>query len=201
MNNTKKIICSVLAVIGVITGGSSVYSEAPVTSSLQPDAVAIGTVEIGDLIVGELIVSPNALKVIGNAEGCRRSPYVCPAGLETDGIGNTHNVTNEIKTDDQIAIDWTRNIIDAQNCLASSADVSLMSQGQIDAFTSFIFNTGCTRFKHNRDGSETRIYHKIKQGWFVGACNELKYWVYAGGKKLAGLVSRREQEREMCFAN
>ncbi|TOP74114.1 lysozyme [Vibrio parahaemolyticus] len=201
MNNTKKIICSVLAVIGVITGGSSVYSEAPVTSSLQPDAVAIGTVEIGDLIVGELIVSPNALKVIGNAEGCRRSPYVCPAGLETDGIGNTHNVTNEIKTDDQIAVDWTRNIIDAQNCLASSADVSLMSQGQIDAFTSFIFNTGCTRFKHNRDGSETRIYHKIKQGWFVGACNELKYWVYAGGKKLAGLVSRREQEREMCFAN
>jgi lysozyme len=201
VNNTKKIICSVLAVIGVITGGSSVYSEAPVTSSLQPDAVAIGTVEIGDLIVGELIVSPNALKVIGNAEGCRRSPYVCPAGLETDGIGNTHNVTNEIKTDDQIAVDWTRNIIDAQNCLASSADVSLMSQGQIDAFTSFIFNTGCTRFKHNRDGSETRIYHKIKQGWFVGACNELKYWVYAGGKKLAGLVSRREQEREMCFAN
>ncbi|WP_413760871.1 glycoside hydrolase family protein, partial [Vibrio vulnificus] len=93
---------------------------------------------------------------------------------------------------------WTRNIIAAQNCLASSGDVASMSQGQVDAFTSFIFNTGCTRFKHNRDGSETRIYHKIKQGWFTGACNELKYWVYAGGQKLKGLINRREVEAKLC---
>jgi|GEM_PF-612872 len=198
MNTKNKVICSVLAIIGIVTGGSSVYSDIPQASSLEPDAVAIGTVEIGDLIIGELIVSPNALKVIGDAEGCRRSPYVCPAGLDTDGIGNTHNVSGEPKTDEQIAIDWTRNVIDAQNCLASSADVSLMSQGQIDAFTSFIFNTGCTRFKHNRDGSETRIYHKITQGWFTDACNELNFWVYAGGKKLAGLTSRRELETRLC---
>ncbi|ENM3868733.1 lysozyme [Vibrio cholerae] len=218
MNNTKKIVCSVLTIIGLITGGSTAYQhqtttnvdavvkdvrqfddwERTVSSALEPDAKAIGLVRIGDLTVGELIVSPNALKVIGDAEGCRRSPYVCPAGLKTDGIGNTHNVKDGVKTDEQIAIDWTRNIIDAQNCLASSADVSLMSQGQIDAFTSFIFNTGCTRFKHNRDGSETRIYHKIKQGWFVGACNELNYWVYAGGEKFAGLVSRRALETKVC---
>lgn len=201
MNTKNKVICSVLAIIGIVTGGSSVYSDAYQTSSLEPDAVAIGTVEVGDLIIGELIVSPNALKVIGDAEGCRRSPYVCPAGLDTDGIGNTHNVSGEPKTDEQIAIDWTRNVIDAQNCLASSADVSLMSQGQIDAFTSFIFNTGCTRFKHNRDGSETRIYHKIKQQWFTGACNELKFWVYGGGNKLPGLVNRRQKETELCFAD
>lgn len=215
MNNTKKFICSVIAIIGVIVGGvvndgsqpsSNIESTAhydAVTKDVRPvdDWQRIGLVKISGVEVGDLIVSPKALKVIGNAEGCRRSPYTCPAGLKTDGIGNTHGVTSGIKSDEQIAIDWARNIIAAQNCLASSGDVALMSQGQVDAFTSFIFNTGCTRFKHNRDGSETRIYHKIKQGWFAGACNELKYWVYGGGKKLAGLVSRREQEREMCFAN
>ncbi|HFQ5115502.1 TPA: lysozyme [Vibrio vulnificus] len=198
MNKSKTIICSVLAIIGVVTGGSLNYQKETMSASLDPDAVSVGEVIIGDLLVGELIVSPNALKVIGNAEGCRRNPYVCPAGLLTDGLGNTHNVTGEIKTDEQIAIDWTRNIIDAQNCLESSADVSLMSQGQIDAFTSFIFNTGCTRFKHNRDGSETRIYHKIKQGWFTAACSELNFWVYAGGVKLAGLESRRATETMLC---
>ncbi|MGL6025684.1 MAG: lysozyme [Vibrio sp.] len=219
MNNTKKAICSVLAIIGIITGGSTAYKEhydvggadavardvrqsddweQIASGALLASARPIGMVTIGDVIVGELIVSPNALKVIGDAEGCRRSPYVCPAGLQTDGIGNTHGVIGKVKTDEQIAIDWTRNIIDAQNCLASSADVPLMSQGQIDAFTSFIFNTGCTRFKHNRDGSETRIYHKLKQGWLTGACNELNFWVYAGGEKLAGLVSRRALETDIC---
>lgn len=213
MNHVKKITCSVMAIIGVVVGGSvrdGTTSPASPTSPHQYDAVTkdvqaiddwsrIGFVEIGDF-EGELLVSPRALKLIGNAEGCMRTPYTCPAGLSTDGIGNTHGVTKEIKSDEQIAIDWTKNIIAAQNCLASSGDVASMSQGQIDAFTSFIFNTGCTRFKHNRDGSETRIYHKIKQGWFTGACNELKYWVYAGGRKLAGLVTRRTDEREMCFA-
>jgi lysozyme len=173
-----------------------------VTKDVRPvdDWERIGLVEIGGVEVGELIVSPKALEVIGNAEGCVRNPYTCPAGLGTDGIGNTHNVTGETKSDEQIAIDWAKNIIAAQNCLASSGDVSLMSQGQVDAFTSFIFNTGCTRFRHNRDGSETRIYHKIKQGWFTGACNELNYWRKGGGKVLPGLVKRRAKETELCHS-
>lgn len=213
MQHTKKIVCSVMAVIGVIVGGA-VKDDSKLSASVEPtaqyDAVSkdvrpiddwerIGLVEIGGVEVGELIVSPKALEVIGNAEGCRRSPYTCPAGLKTDGIGNTHGVTDGIKSDEQIAIDWTRNIIAAQNCLASSGDVASMSQGQVDAFTSFIFNTGCTRFKHNRDGGETRIYHKIKQGWFTDACNELKYWRKGGGKILPGLVKRRELEANLCL--
>ncbi|TDE19273.1 lysozyme [Vibrio owensii] len=196
MKTQNKIVCSVMAIIALVTG-SAVPNYAP-TESPHPTQ-AVGVVRIGDF-EGELLVSPDALKVIGNAEGCMRTPYTCPAGLSTDGIGNTHGVTREIKSDEQIAIDWTKNIIAAQNCLASSGDVASMSQGQIDAFTSFIFNTGCTRFKHNRDGSETRIFKKIRAKHFYAACDEFKYWVYAGGQKLPGLVTRRADEREMCFA-
>lgn len=192
MKHMKKVLCSVTAVIGLVVGGVMPSTD------LVPDAISVGMVQIGDVMVGELLVSPNALNVIGNAEGCMKTPYTCPAGLATDGIGNTKNVTGEIKSTEQIAIDWTRNIIAAQNCLAASTDVSLMSQGQVDAFTSFIFNTGCTRFRHNRDGSETRIYNKIKRHQFTAACNELRFWVYAGGKKLPGLINRRETETLLC---
>ncbi len=195
MKHVKKIACSVTAVIALVVGGQTTSTD------LVPEATAVGVVQIGDITVGELLVSTNALNVIGNAEGCMKTPYTCPAGLATDGIGNTTNVTGEIKSTEQIAIDWTQNIIAAQNCLVASTDVSLMSQGQVDAFTSFIFNTGCTRFRHNRDGSETRIYNKIKNHRFTAACDELRFWVYAGGKKLAGLVSRRQTETELCFAN
>lgn len=191
MKNVKKLLCSVTAIIGIVIGGSVPDSE-----SGYPGAV--GPVHIQGEYIGDLIVSHNALDVIGNSEGCRQAPYRCPAGLNTDGIGNTHNVTGAIKTNNQIAVDWVKNIISAQNCLTASADVTSMSQGQIDAFTSFIFNTGCTRFKYNRNGSKTRIFKKISADNFMGACQELGFWVYGGGKKLLGLVERRRKETMLC---
>ena len=192
MRKHKSKICSVAAIIGIIVF-SSVNSDSNYPS-------AIGQTNIGGVSAGTLIVSERALEVIGNAEGCRLAPYKCPAGLKTDGIGNTHNVQDGIKTKAQIAVDWVRNIESAQDCLQQSTDLKLMTQGQIDAFTSFIFNTGCSRFRHNRDGSDTRIYKKIKRHNFTAACHELRFWVYGGGKKLPGLIKRRDKEKELCLA-
>ncbi|HHG5564729.1 TPA: glycoside hydrolase family protein [Pseudomonas aeruginosa] len=39
---------------------------------------------------------------------------------------------------------------------------------------------------------------KLNAGDVRGACAELSRWVYAGGKKLGGLVRRRAAERELC---
>lgn len=33
--------------------------------------------------------SRSAMEVMGNAEGCRREPYLCPARIRTQGIGHT----------------------------------------------------------------------------------------------------------------
>jgi lysozyme len=193
MKNITKSVCSVLAIIGIMLGGVTIQ-----TAELEPSAPPIGDVVINGKLIGTLIVSENALKVIGNAEGCYRNPYVCPAGLDTDGIGNTHGVTGETKTDKAIAADWSLNIIDAQSCLAESGHVDAMTQGQIDAFTSFIFNTGCVRFIKNRDGTKTKIYSLIHAGQFDAACDQLNHWVYGGGKKLLGLVNRRQEETKLC---
>jgi lysozyme len=44
---------------------------------------------------GHIRTNQRGLELIGNAESCRRDPYVCPAGVLTDGIGNTHGVKEE----------------------------------------------------------------------------------------------------------
>lgn len=193
MSKMKKILCSVAAVAAMITGGVSVNDAAYQTE--------VGAVEISGQSVGVLTVSPRALDLIGNAEGCRRDPYRCPSGLITNGIGNTHDVVKVPVADEQIAKDWVKNIQSSETCLYGWADDSPLSQGQIDAFTSFIFNTGCTRFRHNRDGSETQIGRLVRTGQYELACHQLNRWVYGGGVKLPGLVTRRQKETEMCLLN
>ena len=192
MTLTKRLICSVAAVIGLMTGGVALnYSTHPV-----------GVVSIAGQQVGSLRISPVGLALIGNAEGCRQDPYTCPSGLITNGIGNTHDVTGKTVSLEQIAADWVANLSDAERCIIQAEGQSnkTLSQGEFDAFTSFSFNTGCARFKRNRDGSETEIYRRIKQGKFTQACNELLRWVYAGRVKLKGLIKRREQEYARCIA-
>lgn len=192
MSRMKKILCSVAAVAALITGGVTVndaaYSE------------SVGAVSIAGQSLGDLTVSPRALDVIGNAEGCRRDPYRCPSGLITNGIGNTHDVVQSPVSDEQIAKDWVKNIQNAERCLYDWSSRAPLSQGQVDALTSFIFNTGCARFRHNRDGSETRIGYFVRTGQYKQACGQLNRWVYGGGVRLPGLVTRRQKETDICLS-
>ncbi|MBY8288599.1 lysozyme [Vibrio fluvialis] len=193
MKMAKKVLCSVAAVIGLVTGGAAMYGE----SFTQP----VGQVVIDGKSVGELRISPKGLAITGNAEGCRLDPYTCPAGLVTNGIGNTVDVPDDAVTLEHVAIDWVKNLQQAEQCISQveAAANKPMSQGQFDALTSFAFNTGCDRFMRNADRSSTRIYRYARQGDYQAACNELPYWVYGGGKKLAGLVTRRGQEYARCM--
>lgn len=193
MSKFKKLLCSVTAIAALITGGVSVTDPAYTSS--------IGAVEIDGQLIADVQISPRALDLIGNAEGCRRDPYRCPSGLITNGIGNTHGVIQSPASDEQIAKDWIKNIQTSERCLYDTKGKPELSQGQIDAFTSFIFNTGCTRFRYNRDKTETRIGHLIRTGHYDLACHQLNRWVYGGGVKLPGLISRREKETEICLSS
>lgn len=186
----KRILCSVVAVIGIVTGGASLESTKPV-----------GEVTIQGQSQGTLRISPKGLAIIGNAEGCIRSPYTCPAGLVTNGIGNTHGVANEVISQWRVAKDWVKNIQDAEKVvsLAEFQAERSMTQGQFDAFTSFVFNLGGTRFVRNSNGTYTRIFTYILAGDYPRACAELPRWVYGGGKKLPGLVERRGKEYDRCM--
>lgn len=189
MKLSKKITCSLLGAIALITGGVAIETTQPV-----------GPVVIQQQELGKLRVSSAALELIGNAEGCRQDPYRCPAGLATNGIGNTHDVSSTAVSLEQVAKDWVKNVQSAEQCVSNAEHMSgkAMTQGQFDAFTSFVFNTGCTKFRRNANGTLTQIYKHIMQGNYPKACEQLKRWVFSGGKKYNGLITRRGLEYARC---
>ncbi|WP_145537312.1 lysozyme [Yersinia alsatica] len=143
---------------------------------------------------GTVRTSEKGLELIGNAESCRRDPYVCPAGVLTDGIGNTHGVkSGVIKTDIQIAADWEKNILEAESCVNKYGNGKKLNQGQFDAVTSITFNAGCAQMQ------KSTMYRMLRDSKFTEACNQFPRWTYGGGKQLPGLVTRRDKERALCL--
>lgn len=144
---------------------------------------------------GEVKTSRAGLELIGNAEGCRRDPYKCPADVWTDGIGNTHGVNPGMrKTDQQIAADWQKNIMAAEQCVNRYAAGDRLPQGAFDAAVSITFNAGCATMQ------KSTMFRLFRQNETVAACEQFPRWVYAGGVKLNGLVIRRDKERALCLA-
>lgn len=145
---------------------------------------------------GEVKTSRAGLELIGNAEGCSRDPYKCPADVWTDGVGNTHGVKPGVrKTDQQIAADWKKNIIAAEQCVMRNAAGDKLRQGAFDAAVSITFNVGCPAMQ------KSTMFQLFRQGRSEAACDQFPRWVYASGVKLNGLVIRRDKERALCLAN
>lgn len=116
---------------------------------------------------GQVRTNQRGLELIGNAEGCRREPYTCPAGIATDGIGNTHGVApGTRKTDQQIAADWERNILDAEACVNRYAAGARLPDNAFSAAVSIAFNAGCPAMQ------KSTMFHYFRQGQLVAACNE-----------------------------
>lgn len=146
------------------------------------------------LNAGNVRTNERGLELIGNAEGCRRDPYVCPAAKLTDGIGNTHGVKSGTrKTDDQIAADWERNILEAERCVNSYGNGRKLSDNTFSAVTSITFNAGCANMK------ASTLFRYLRSGEVAQACNQFPRWVYGGGKVLPGLVTRRAAEQQLCL--
>ncbi|MBW5825256.1 lysozyme [Yersinia kristensenii] len=146
------------------------------------------------LSMGNVRTSEQGLELIGNAESCRRDPYVCPAGVLTDGIGNTHSVKSGVrKSDAQIAADWEKNILDAERCVIRYANGNKLPLGAFDAATSITFNAGCPSMQ------KSTMFQYFRAGNVTAACEQFTRWVYGGGKKLPGLVTRRDKERALCL--
>lgn len=143
---------------------------------------------------GHVRTNERGLMLIGNAESCRRDPYLCPAGVLTDGIGNTHNVNAGVqKTDAQIAADWERNILAAERCVNAWAAGKRLSDNTFSAVTSLTFNVGCGAMQRST------LFRLLRQERVTEACQQFTRWVYAGGVPLAGLIARRSKERALCL--
>lgn len=166
------VVCSVVAVIGIIAAN---YSD-------------------------EIRSTERGLLIIGNAEGCRREPYKCPANVLSVGIGSTEAGGEPIEpkkryTDDEIARRWVMDIQIAEQCVNRFANGNKLPLSVFESLTSITFNVGCVAMRNST------MFAKAKAGELDSACNQFPRWVYAGGKKLNGLVIRRGKEKALCLTD
>ena len=140
-----------------------------------------------------LRINREGLELIGNAEACRREPYMCPARVLTVGIGSTGNVQNRRYSDTEIAEMWITDLRAAEKCVNQHANGQAMNVNQFSAITSFTFNAGCGALQKS-----TLARYALRKQW-PEMCGQLKRWTYGGGKELPGLVKRRGDEYQLCM--
>jgi lysozyme len=132
-------------------------------------------------------------RLIRRFEGCRLMPYYCPAGVLTCGWGSTGpdvvpgRAWTQEYADKRLALDA------AKFARATRALCPFLDGDQLCAIADFAYNLGTGRLK------SSTLRRKLNAGDIEGAANELRKWVYGGGKKLPGLVLRREAERSLLL--
>ena len=130
-------------------------------------------------------------------EGYSSSPYLCPANHWTIGYGAIWGMDDKRVTEDHPDINedqadylLRRDVKKSEMAVLRHIRVPL-EDGQFNALCSFVFNLGSGALQ------SSTLRRKINRGDYIGAANEFPRWVFAGGRKLKGLVRRREHERLM----
>lgn len=134
------------------------------------------------------------IKLIKRWEGCSLEAYVCPAGVLTIGYGHTGpDVTKGMKITEQEAEALLARDLEKFEKQLDSLGLTF-KQYQYDALVSFIYNVGFANFLNST------MLKKIKANATTkDISDEFHKWVYAGGKKLKGLVERRKDEAAMWW--
>lgn len=134
-------------------------------------------------------VSKNGIDLIKKFEGCRLKAYKCPAGVWTIGYGHTKGVKANQKITKEEAEKLLKEDLQKYVDHVRYYDKTYgynFNQNQFDALVSFAYNLGTLRGITN-NGKRTKFQISCK----------FKAYVYAGGKKLQGLINRREAEYKL----
>ena len=127
-------------------------------------------------------------RLIRHFEGCRLVPYYCPAGVLTCGWGSTGPDVFPGRA-------WTQEYADKrmeQDALrfarGTLALCPQLTDARLCAIADFAYNLGLGRLK------ASTLRKRINAGDWPAVPVELRKWVMGGGRKLPGLVKRREAE-------
>lgn len=116
-------------------------------------------------------------------------PYLCPAGFWTIGYGHLCDPKHPPITEADAGVYLAR---DLQTALAATLRycpvLATEPEERLAAIVDFTFNLGPGRLQ------TSTLRRRINQQDWVAAAQELRRWVYGGGKVLPGLVARREAE-------
>jgi lysozyme len=144
-------------------------------------------------------ISARGLKLIADFEGLRLKAYPDPGtGNEpwTIGYGTTiYPDGRKVKKGDVItqvqALDYLRyDTKKFANAVGQVVSVPV-NQNRFDALVSFTYNVGISAF------SRSTLLRKINAREYEAAEAEFAKWVYAAGRILPGLVTRRKAEHDL----
>ncbi|RKR07665.1 lysozyme [Kushneria sinocarnis] len=139
-----------------------------------------------------------ATAVVGYFEGTENTAYLDPVGVPTVCTGHTGPGVRagERLSDERCRALLEEDLGEAFAALERRVDPVIyrqMPESRRAALASFIFNVGEGNFR------DSTLLRKLNAGKPRAACNELTRWVHAGGRKLPGLVRRRQTERRLCL--
>lgn len=142
----------------------------------------------------------DGIALIKQCEGFRSKPYLCPARVPTIGYGATYYpngkkvsmkdpAITEVYATELLAI-----MMGPYEKSVDSFTTDAVNQHQFDALVSFAYNIGTRALK---DSTLLKKVNKNLNDTSIAA--EFRKWVNGGGKRLPGLVKRRELEIALYF--
>ena len=145
-------------------------------------------------VTGQYDISDNGYKMIKDFEGLELKAYPDSGGIWTIGHGTIRYPNGDkVQKGDTCtagqALEWLKNDcrwVDA--CLDNNIKVKI-SQNQFDALASFIYNVGETAFRNST------MLRLINANEIRSAANQFDVWVNVNGKRVQGLVNRRNAEK------
>ena len=137
-------------------------------------------------------ITEDGLDLIKRFEGYRSTIYICPAGWPTIGYGHVVRESERDRfsagIDERAAEELLRRDVEtAEKAVLRLIHVPL-SDGQFSSLVSFVFNLGAGALQRST------LRRKVNREEHEAVPAEFRRWVWAGGRKLKGLIWRREAE-------
>jgi len=136
-------------------------------------------------------ISDRGLDLLKEFEGVRLRAYRDPVGVWTIGYGHTLTVYQGMSITQAEAERLLRQDLERFEKAVRDRVIVPINQNQFDALVSFAFNVGVGAFR------KSTLLKELNRGNYESAKNEFKRWVHGGGRRLPGLVRRRDHEAEM----
>ena len=139
-------------------------------------------------------VSNKGVDLICEFEGEQLIAYDDGVGVWTIGFGTIKYPNGvRVKKGDTCTLDQAKeymrhDLIEFEHTVNSSVKVPL-NQNQFDALVSLAYNIGSNAFK------SSTLVKKLNTGDYQGAADQFNVWINAGGKRMQGLVNRRDREK------
>jgi lysozyme len=135
--------------------------------------------------------SKSGLQLTERFESCKLTAYQDTGGVWTIGWGHTGpevvaGLTITQEQADAWLADDTEYAVDAVNYLVTVP----LTQAEFDALVDFVYNVGRANF------FKSTLLAKLNAQDYAGAAAEFDRWDHVGGKVVAGLLRRREAEKQ-----